>query len=50
MWQKIKSGFAYGVGGAIGWRLGNWLATLLVKLFFWIVALIGLGVTAHLSY
>lgn len=46
MWNKIKSGFAYGVGGAIGWRLGNWLAGLLAKLFFWIVALGGLGLFA----
>lgn len=43
MWHKIKSGFAYGVGGAIGWRLGNWLVNVVLRLLLWIAGLVGVG-------
>ena len=31
MWQMIKAGFAFALGGSIGWRLGNFIADLFGK-------------------
>lgn len=33
MWDAIKKGFGYSLGGAIGWRLGNLVFNLLARVW-----------------
>lgn len=41
MWNYIKRGFGYGLGGRIGWEVGGLIWGMLRKLIVWIMLAAG---------
>lgn len=41
MWNYIKRGFGYGLGGRIGWELGGLIWGMVRKLIVWIMLAAG---------
>lgn len=41
IWNTLKRGFGYGLGGRIGWELGGWIWSLVVRLVTWLVMAVG---------
>jgi hypothetical protein len=40
-WNTVKRGFGYGLGGRLGWELGGWIWSLIVRAVTWLAMAVG---------